>query len=105
MGPGSRPGRPAAFVGTTWRRSLKRRLAMFAVGEARFLQIEVAFDSPPRLVGDPAVAQQDVDEFPLRRDQLPRQLDPRRRDIVRVGVKRVRQLVDADLMPRTQKLD
>jgi hypothetical protein len=33
-------------------------LAIFAVGEARFLQIEVALDPPPGLVGDLAVAQQ-----------------------------------------------
>ena len=47
--------------------------AILPVGEARFLQIEVAFDPPPGLVGDLAVAQQRVDELALRRDQFPRQ--------------------------------
>ena len=50
--------------------------------QARFLQIEIALDPPPRLVGDLAVAQQDVDEFPLGRNQFPRQLrcpSPKRR--------------------------
>ena len=36
------------------------------VAQARFLQIEVALDPPPDLVGDLAVAQQQVDEFALR---------------------------------------
>src|SRR3979411_2071780 len=52
----------------------QRRPAIFAVGKARFLQIEIAFDPPPYLVGDLAVAQQHVDEFPLRRNQFPRQV-------------------------------
>ncbi len=55
----------------------QRRPAIFAVGEARLLQVEIAFDPPPDLVGDLAVAQQDVDEFPLRRNQLSRQFHPR----------------------------
>src|SRR5712671_405222 len=45
---------------------LQRRLAIFAIGEACFFQVEIAFDPPSDLVGDLAVAQQDVDEFPLR---------------------------------------
>ena len=79
--------------------------AIFAVGEAGFLQIEIAFDPPPGLVGDLAVAQQHVDEFALRRDQFPRQVDARRRDIVGLGIERIRQLVDAGLVPRAQQLD
>src|SRR6266478_7074455 len=59
------------------RKSSQRGPAIFAVGEARFLQIEIAFDPPPDLVGDLAVAQQDVDEFPLRCNQLSRQFHPR----------------------------
>jgi hypothetical protein len=61
---------PGASRGTTSlatiiRSNLERDPAIFAVAEACFLQIEIAFDPPPRLVGDLAVAQQDVDEFPL----------------------------------------
>jgi hypothetical protein len=47
-----------------------RQPPMLAVGEACFFQVEVALDPAPDLVGDRAVAQQLVDEFALRRDQL-----------------------------------
>ena len=47
----------------------------------------------------------DVDEFPLRRDQFPRQADSGRRNVVGVGIERVRQLVDAGLVPGAQQLD
>src|SRR3977135_2777768 len=70
-------------------RSLQRRLAVFAVGEASFLRIEIAFDPPPYLVGNLAVAQQAVNEFPLRRYQFPRQLRSRHRDIMRVGIEEI----------------
>src|SRR5450432_4138552 len=43
--------------------SLQRHLPVFAVGEAGFFQIEIAFDPPPNLVGNLAVAQQYVDEL------------------------------------------
>src|SRR5229473_7366677 len=95
-----------AFAGTTRREAFSQRpLAIFAVGEAGFLQIEIAFDPPPDLVGDLAVAQQNVDEFPLRRDQLPRQGRALRRDLACFGIERVRQLVGADLVPRPQQSD
>ena len=54
-----------AFAGTTRvnvftrgrsSQSLNRQLAIFAVGKARLFQIEIAFDPPPDLVGDLAVA-------------------------------------------------
>src|SRR6476661_2885059 len=63
----------------------QRHPAIFAVGEACFLQVEIAFDPPPDLVGDLAVAQQDVDEFPLRPNQFPRQLRPLGRDFAGIG--------------------
>src|SRR6266446_10730037 len=65
---------------------LKRPLAIFAVGEACFLEIEIALDPPPDLVCDLAVAQQHMDEFPLRRNQFARQGRPGRRHIMLVGV-------------------
>src|ERR1700730_3736546 len=83
--------------------SSQRYLAVFAVGKARFLQVEVAFDPPPRFVGDLAVAQQHVDEFALGRNQFARQRRPLRRNIVRIGVERIRQLVRADLVPGPQQ--
>src|SRR5277367_5901096 len=82
---------------------LQRRSSILAIGETRFLQIEIAFDAPPYLVGDLAVAQQDMDELPLRRDQFPGQVGPRRRDVMLVGIERVRQLVGAGLVPRAQQ--
>ena len=87
------------------RQRLQRHLPIFPVAQARFLQIEVAFDPPPGFVGDLAVAQQDVDEFPFGCDQLPRQRGAGRRDVVGVGIERIRQLVAADLVPRAQQLD
>src|SRR5215471_7050809 len=59
-----------------------QRRPVFPVGEARFLQIEVAFDSSTRLVGDAALTQQGVDELALGRDQLARQLGACRRAAV-----------------------
>ena len=84
---------------------LQRYLPVLPVAQARFLQIEVALDPPPGFVGDLAVAQQDVDEFPLGCDQLARQRGAGRRDVVGVGIERVRELVAADLVPRAQQLD
>ena len=72
---------------------LQRQSAIFSVREARFLQIEIALDVAPGLVGDLAIAQQHVDEFALGGDQFPRQLGSRHRGVVRVGVERIRQLV------------
>src|SRR5438132_12311411 len=82
---------PAAFS--------QRYLAVFAVGEARLLEVEVALDPPPAFVGDLAVAQQRVNELPLGRDQLARQGGACRRNVMRIGVERIRQLVGADFMP------
>src|SRR5215213_4788436 len=79
--------------------------AIFAIGEACFLEIKIALDPAPDLVGDPSVAQQDVDELALRRYQFARQLDAGRRDVVHVGIERVRQLIEAGLMPGAQQLD
>ena len=85
--------------------SLQRPFAIFAVGEACFLQIEIAFDPPPDFVGNLAVAQEHMDEFPLCRNQFARQGRPGRRHIMLVGIERIRQLVGAGLVPRPQQLD
>ena len=45
------------------------------------------------LVGDLAVAQQHVDEFSLGGNQFPRQRGAGRRDVVRIGIEQIRQLV------------
>ena len=81
----------------------QRNLAIFTVGEAGFLQIEVALDPPPRLVGDPAVAQQGVNALALDPDQFPRQFGADGRLLVSVGVERLRQLAGAGLVPRAQQ--
>src|ERR1700737_5440695 len=48
FGPSRNDGSPNRKIGAS---RLKRRLAIFAVGEARLLQIEGAFAPPPFLVG------------------------------------------------------
>src|SRR6476469_1355179 len=85
--------------------SSQRSRVVFAVGKAGFLEVEVAFDAPPDLVGDLAVAQQNVDEFSLRRDQFAGQICSDRADIMRVGIERIRQLTDPGLVARPQQLD
>src|SRR5438309_234647 len=57
----------------------QRKRPVFPVGEARFLEIEVALDPAPDFVGDLAVAQHRVDELAFHRDQLPRELGSERR--------------------------
>ena len=81
----------------------QRRCAIFAIGEACFLEIEIALDPTPRLVGDASVAQQRVDELALRRDQLPRQCRPRHGHVAGVGIELLRQLNAPDLMARSQQ--
>src|SRR5262249_40826791 len=66
-------------------RRSQRHAAIFAVGEACFLQIEVALDPPTGLIGDLAVPQQRVDELPLLGDQFARQLPACHGDVVTVG--------------------
>src|SRR5205814_7867932 len=46
------------------RRPLQRKPAIFAVAQARFLEVEVALDPAPALVGKLALAQQRVNELP-----------------------------------------
>jgi transposase-like protein len=97
---------PNTFAGTTEERSFsQRRRAIFAIRKAGFLEIEVAFDPPPRFVGDLAVAQQDVDELALLGDQFAGQVDAGRRDVVGFRIERIRQLVGAGLVTGAQQLD
>ena len=97
MGPGSRFAWPG--------RQLQRYLPILPIAETGFFQVEVAFDTPPCFVGDLAVPQQGVDEVPLRCNQFPCQLGAGRRYVVRVGIKRIGQLVGADVVPCVQQLD
>src|SRR5579863_2581935 len=80
-------------------------VAELAVREARFLEVEIAFDVPPGFVGDLAVAQQDVDELPFGCNQFPRQITARRGSDTRIRIERIGQLVGAGFMPRAQKPD
>jgi hypothetical protein len=66
---------------------LRRKPAIFLVGKACFLEIEVTFDPPPGLVRNPAVAQQVVNELSLGRNQLPRQLGSGRGDVAGFRIK------------------
>src|ERR1700748_107365 len=65
-------------------------LAIFAVGEAGFFEVEIALDMSPDFVGDLAVAQQRVDEFSFLTDQFPRQIYSRCRHVIDLGIERVR---------------
>ena len=74
---------------------LQRRLAFAPRQDRGLLQVEIALQPPPRLVGDLAVAQQLVEEIALGRDQLQPQVVAARASVARpssrsLGIRRAR---------------
>src|SRR6478735_8299410 len=90
---------PLAWPG----RPLQRYLPVLPITQAGFFQVEVAFDAPPCFVGDLAVPQQRMDEHSLGGNQFARQRGAGRRDVVGVGVERIRELAAADFVPGAQE--